>query len=572
MSGERRVHVTGGSGFLGGHVIPLLVERGYDVSALARTAAAAERVAALGATPITGDLDDGASIEAAFLKSDAEALVNLASLGFGQAPAIVHAATTTGVRRGVFISSTAIFTSLDVPSKARRTAGENTVTATDLDWTVIRPTMIYGAPGDRNLSRLLAILPKVPVLPVPGGGRRLQQPVHVDDLATAIVNALERPSTIRRSYNVAGPDAITFRQLLEQAGDAVGRRPRLLPLPLRPTIAAMRAYERVASRPKLKAEQLERLSEDKAFDIDDARRDLGFEPRSFAVGIAQEAALLRGGETGEHTTPSTGTGGGAGRGTADHFEEVADTWIRRYADRPSFRHRLDTVGAVVRETLDALAADAAPNAPLRVLDFGGGPGMFSLVASTSGASVVCLDVSEPMVRAGKAHELDAVRLLEASGLDPQPALVERVVGSLDAITKSPDHAFDAILAVAVLEYLPDPDEVVVALGARLREGGRLVLTVPNERSAYRRFEDLVGSFGARAGALLHSERLRSRAYASTRPNGNRVAWQRGADRADLVLERIVPLTLAADGALARVHATRIVVLRKRSTDTQRSRP
>lgn len=286
------VLVTGGSGFLGRHVLDVLARRQYRISALARSRDAARVVEQHGARAIEGDLDDPASLDAAFASADADVLVNLASLGFGQAPAIVSAAADVGLTRGVYVSSTAIFTSLDAPSKPRRRAGEDAVTATALDWTVVRPTMIYGTPGDRNLARLLQVIRKVPVLPVPGGGTRLQQPVHVDDLAEAIVNALERPESIRHAYNLAGPEAITFRTLLEQAGDAVGRHPRLIPVPLGPTIAAMRIYERIVPDPRVKAEQLERLSEDKAFDITEARRALGFDPRPFEVGIAAEAALL----------------------------------------------------------------------------------------------------------------------------------------------------------------------------------------------------------------------------------------------------------------------------------------
>jgi uncharacterized protein YbjT (DUF2867 family)/2-polyprenyl-3-methyl-5-hydroxy-6-metoxy-1,4-benzoquinol methylase len=571
MSAPRRVHVTGGSGFLGGHVIPLLLARGYEVSALARSAGAAARVAELGATPVTGDLDDAASIEAAFTTSGADALVNLASLGFGQAPAIVKAAAAAGLDRGVFVSSTAIFTTLDVPSKARRTAGEDVVTASDLDWTVIRPTMIYGAPGDRNLSRLLSILPKVPVLPVPGGGTRLQQPVHVDDLAVAIVNALENPATIHQAYNVAGPEAITFRRLLEDTGAAAGRRPRLLPVPLGPTIAVMRQYERVASHPKLKVEQLERLSEDKAFDISDARRDLGFAPRSFADGIAEEARQLAASRVARPAPSSndSGAGGASGTGTAEHFDEIAASWIRRYADRPSFRHRLDVVAPLVGEVLSTAAVDPAATGSLHVLDFGGGPGVFSLVASERATSVVCLDVSAPMVEAGATYEADAVALLEDRGIVPHPGRVARVVGSLDTVSDEGDP-FDVVLAIAVLEYLPDPDQVIIELAARLRDGGRLMFTVPNERSAYRRVEDLAGAWGATAGRLLHSERLRSRAYATTRPHGNRVPWRAGAGAAGLVLERVVPLRLAPAGALSRIHATQVIVMRKRAPAVNRT--
>jgi nucleoside-diphosphate-sugar epimerase len=154
--------------------------------------------------------------------------------------------------------------------------------------------MIYGAPDDRNIARLLQLLRRVPVLPVPGGGRRLQQPVHVDDLADALLSALTSPAAIGTTYDLAGPRALSFRQLLEESGAAVGRRVRLVPVPLRPCILALRTYERVARRPRLTAEQLGRLSEDKAFDIGPAARDLGYAPREFRDGVAAEAAGMAG--------------------------------------------------------------------------------------------------------------------------------------------------------------------------------------------------------------------------------------------------------------------------------------
>lgn len=556
----RRILVTGGSGFLGSAVIERLVALGDDVIALARSDEAARRVEALGATSIAGDLDDPASLDRSFAAAEADALVNIASLGFGQAPAIVAAAAEAGLSRGIYVSSTAIFTTLDAPSKPRRTAGEDAVTSTSLEWTVVRPTMIYGTPGDRNLARLLQIMGRAPVLPLPGGGARLQQPVHVDDLAAAIVTALERPESIRRAYNLAGPEAITFRQLLEQAGDAVGRRPRMIAVPLGATTAAVRLYERVSPRPRLKAEQLERLSEDKAFDISDARTDLDFDPRPFAVGIAQEAALLRGERPAPHppsnVVPSTSgiRTGAANDPTLDHFEDVADSWIRRYDERPSFRHRLDVVGRVVTDI--GAGFDRAPY----VLDFGGGPGVFSMVASTVASRVVCLDASAPMIIAGAVHADLAVALATRFGT-PHPEHVDRVVGTVDTLAPTP--TFDLVITIAVLEYLDDPAETVEALAARLHPGGRLLLTVPDARSLFRRTENLVGSLGAGLGRVVRSQRLSSRAYASVRPQGNQVPWKDGADRAGLTLERIVPLTLAATGAMSRVTATSIIVLQKR---------
>lgn len=284
-----RVHVTGGSGFLGVHVVPRLVAAGFEVTALARSAAAAAVVTAGGAEAMAGDLDDPASLDAAFLASGAEALVNLASLGFGHAPAIVAAAEEAGMKRAVFVSTTAVATTLDSRSKSVRLAAEETVRASGLEWTILRPTMIYGSARDRNMARLLRLVGRVPVVPLPGGGRRLQQPVHVDDLAAAVVAALTTRAAVGQVYDVAGPEPLTLRQVVLDAGEALGRRPRTVTVPLAPLIGLARIYERTTSTPRLKAEQLQRLAEDKVFDIAAARRDLGYAPRSFAQGIREQA-------------------------------------------------------------------------------------------------------------------------------------------------------------------------------------------------------------------------------------------------------------------------------------------
>ena len=329
-----RLLVTGGSGFLGGFVLREAVRRGHEVTALARSPAAAGKVRALGARPVSGDLAaPGPAAAAALAEALAagEVLVSLASLGFGHAPAIVAAAERAHVRRAVFVSTTAVTTTLPAATKRVRLAAERQIAASALDWTILRPTMIYGAAGDRNLSRLLPLLRRVPVLPVPGG-HHLQQPVHVADVAHAVLAAAElpgaeparpaptgtgwpgagqapsmladrvladrvlaRPGLARltgATYDLAGPAPLTFGELLRTAAQAVGSRTRFIPVPLAPVLAAARGYELVSRTPRIKAEQVQRLAEDKVFAIQAAARDLGFAPRSFADGIRSEARAL----------------------------------------------------------------------------------------------------------------------------------------------------------------------------------------------------------------------------------------------------------------------------------------
>jgi uncharacterized protein YbjT (DUF2867 family) len=280
-----RVLLTGGSGFTGGFVLRELRSRGHEVIGLARSAESAAKIAAGGGDTVWGDLDDPASIDTAFAGAEADCLVNIASLGFGHAPTIVAAAEQAGLKRTVFVSTTAIFTKLLAPSKAVRTAAEDTITSSDLDWTIIRPTMIYGALGDRNISRLVDLVRRTPALPIPGDGSHLQQPVHVEDLAAAIVTSAERDVAIGQAYDVAGPSAISFRELLSETLSAVGRTPRFVPLPMGAARRVVGLFETAMTNPRLKVEQLDRLEEDKEFDISDARRDLDHNPRSFRDGI-----------------------------------------------------------------------------------------------------------------------------------------------------------------------------------------------------------------------------------------------------------------------------------------------
>jgi uncharacterized protein YbjT (DUF2867 family) len=318
-----RLLVTGGSGFLGRFLLSEAAVQGHHCVALARSPAAERAVAARGAEPLAGDLDDAPSLAKAFAGAECDVLVNLASLGFGHAPAIVESAVAVGLKRAVFVSTTAVATALPAPTKAVRLAAEELIRSSPLAWTILRPTMIYGAPGDRNLSRLLQFLARARQLPtarvglpfpVPGGGGRLQQPVHVADLAGAVLAAAERPMAAGQCYNLAGPEPLTFAELLAETAAAVGGRVRLLPVPLAPVVALTRGYERVSRRPRIKAEQWERLAEDKAFPIDAAARDLGYAPRSFAAGIRAEAQSLELVPTGDaritfrdHTRPSTTT-------------------------------------------------------------------------------------------------------------------------------------------------------------------------------------------------------------------------------------------------------------------------
>jgi nucleoside-diphosphate-sugar epimerase len=270
--------LIGGTGFLGAHVAQRLVRRG-PLAVLARPSSDCS-VLPPGCDIRVGDLSQPPDLH------DITSVAYCASMGFGHVPSLVRNLERASVERAVFVSTTAIFTSLPAPSRLVRLAAEDAVTSSALAWTILRPTMIYGTGRDRNISRLLRALRRWPVFPVPATPA-LWQPIHVDDLADAVVAALDAPKAAGKAYNLAGAAPLTFAALVHAAARAVNRAVRLLPVPLPLLVGAARLTRVVTP------EQVRRLAEDKAFDWHAAEADLGFAPRRFEDGVRQEATLLK---------------------------------------------------------------------------------------------------------------------------------------------------------------------------------------------------------------------------------------------------------------------------------------
>ncbi len=281
-----KVLVTGATGFTGSRVVPLLLKSGYQVRVFVRPTSDRSPLSALTVEWATGDFANPETLTAALRGVDA--LINIASLGFGHAESILKSMKEAGVKRGLFISTTAIFTQLNAGSKSIRLAAEEAIQTSGLDFTILRPTMIYGSKRDRNMWRLIRLLRITPVTPIFGDGESLQQPIFVDDVAQAVLLALKTDATIGKSYNIAGKAPLTYNQVIDTVASALGKRVWKLHLPYIPIVRMLQFIERMRLRLPIKAEQVLRLNENKAFSYEEAQRDFGFSPRSFEEGIELE--------------------------------------------------------------------------------------------------------------------------------------------------------------------------------------------------------------------------------------------------------------------------------------------
>jgi nucleoside-diphosphate-sugar epimerase len=283
-----RVLLTGGTGLLGGALLAVLLGQGHEVRALVREGS--PRAANLDprVEVVRGDAGDARSLSLAL--SGTDALLHVAGIEY--AAQAVEAARLARVGRLVVVGSTSVHSAYPHRSGPRLRM-EALVRDSGLDYTIVRPAMIYGTEQDRNMHRLLRFLDRSPVFPMFGSGENLWQPVYYEDCARGVYEALQRPVAIGQAYDLPGAEPLAYLDLVRTAAGALGRKPRIVRLPLEPVRRALAAAEWLRLPLPVASEQVLRLGEDKAYPYEKARSELGYAPRPFREGIALEAARLR---------------------------------------------------------------------------------------------------------------------------------------------------------------------------------------------------------------------------------------------------------------------------------------
>lgn len=280
MPGDE-VLVLGGSGLVGVHVIRTLRSRRLPVIAVSRLPMATEDP---GLTWVRADVSRPEDVTQLPVRKRAVSV-----LPVWLTAAVVPTLVSGGARRLVAFSSSSVETKTDASDDGERElaskllAGEREVLSRmpALQTTILRPTMIYGGPGDANVERIANQLRRFRVFPLVGDARGLRQPVHAADLGRAAVQVLEAPGTEGKTYTLAGGEALTVRHMVQRVGDANGVRAHFFRVPLRPAERALQGLSRLPYFRKVPAGALERLTRDLSFDNGPAARDFGYAPRAF---------------------------------------------------------------------------------------------------------------------------------------------------------------------------------------------------------------------------------------------------------------------------------------------------
>jgi uncharacterized protein YbjT (DUF2867 family) len=293
--------VTGGTGFVGMKIVHALRAEDRPVRVLARDPKDAETVAAWGCQVAEGDMTDAASLRRAV--AGCEAVVDLVAIISGSREDfqrvmiqgtrdLVAAAKDAGVKRFVLMSALGVGErSKDLtPYFHAKWDEEQTVLSSGLDYTIFRPSFVFGGDGG-SLPIYIRQVRWSPVVTVIGDGKRRLQPIWVDDVAAYFAKSFSLPEAVNRTFELGGPDVVTWDELYERIRRVLGKRRKKIHMPYGLVRAGAAVVEKLPGDFPLSRDAVTMLEfEDNVTDIGPAVATFGIQPISLDEQLRRAVA------------------------------------------------------------------------------------------------------------------------------------------------------------------------------------------------------------------------------------------------------------------------------------------
>lgn len=304
-----RVALFGGTGFVGGYLLEALLEQGHEPTVLVRPGSEGKVRSARRCRLVAGDIGSDAAIGAT-LESCEAAIYNIGilrefpsqgityeELQFNGLVRVVKAAKQLGVGRLLLMSANGVKPG-GTDYQDTKYRAEQYAMQSSLDITVFRPSVIFGDPRGTmefatQLHRDMVAMP-LPAVGFfsglrPGEGKILMSPVHILDVAKAFMHALNESSTIGKIYSLGGPEVLSWQEMIQRIAAAVGRKKRILPMPVQAMKIGATLMDWLPSFPVTR-DQLTMLTEGNTADPAQIQSLIGQAPRPFTI---QNLSYLR---------------------------------------------------------------------------------------------------------------------------------------------------------------------------------------------------------------------------------------------------------------------------------------
>jgi uncharacterized protein YbjT (DUF2867 family) len=296
--------ITGATGYIGRHLVSRLADRGDRPRCLVRDINRASHILPADKVELVqGDTTKPDSlaaathgidtiVHAAFLTADHKETSSnrYEETNVTGTQNLVSAAQRAGVKRIIEISG--LGTKPDKPGSYMqgRYLAEQIVRESGLDWTIIRPSVLFGK-GAPFIKGLTELIQTSPVLPLIGGGKTMFQPIYVEDVISVIAAVLDDPSkTIGKIYTIGGPQYYSFTQIFDLLLQAMHKKRLKVYAPRSLVGIGATAMEAVMPKPPLTQAAMALFSFDNTTDLDSVERDFGFIPLSFTQYLQEHNA------------------------------------------------------------------------------------------------------------------------------------------------------------------------------------------------------------------------------------------------------------------------------------------
>jgi uncharacterized protein YbjT (DUF2867 family) len=288
--------VVGATGFIGSHLVRRLHAEGRPLRALVREPARAEFPKEV--EVVVGDVTEPSTLGPAMTGVDvvvhtAAIVANVKEPYRGAYDAVnrvgtenlVTAAKQAGVQR--FVLQSGMDTRPGAPGSymATRWGMEEAVRTSGLAYTILQPSVIFGdgAPFVVELAKLARVFPVVPAI---GGSGVMFQPIWIEDVVGCLVRSIDDDALLGAAHPIGGGEQVSFRQIIQAIGRAMGKSRTTLPLPV--PIARLQAalMNAVLPHPPLTPASIELFTLNQTTDLDSVERRFGFRPRGFSEHLA----------------------------------------------------------------------------------------------------------------------------------------------------------------------------------------------------------------------------------------------------------------------------------------------
>ena len=290
------IFIAGASGFVGGHLVDYLIEKGHRVRCLARSEVARKSLSAKGAEVISGDITHPETLNSILQPEDFVIhLVGIIEERGGATFDLIHhrgtanlvaEAKLAGVRHFFYQSALGADKASWSGYLKTKAEAEEIVKHSGLGYTIFRPSLIIG-PWDGFTRKLVEMLKLSPVLPIPGEGKAKFQPVYIKDWLACIGKVIENPGAYVSTYEIGGPEQLSYLEIVEKLSKAMGHNRPVFKIPMGLMKLGASVFEKILSSSPVTSDQLRLLEQDNICDPKAIENNFGFVPLRYEEALKE---------------------------------------------------------------------------------------------------------------------------------------------------------------------------------------------------------------------------------------------------------------------------------------------